>query len=166
MHMVQCERFQEEIVNKTIGSHTGCLDCRDEKGFEMKIRLVLCWLAVVIMVAGCATNKSTAKVSVAGTPYVVRQITLPKQKAGAMPFSIRVETSYLPRSEKELVPAMVACEYLEVIGARDQLPLQVREGLIVKRGNQWQLAELPFEKGRRHGCLPPFIHYAVWGERK
>lgn len=133
----------------------------------MKIKLVLCWLAVVLG-AGCATGKSggTTKVETAGKSHTIRQITLPPQKSGLLPFDIRVETSFSPRSEKELVPVMVACEYLESVAATDRLPLRVREGLIIKRDGQWQLAELLFEKGERHGCLPPFIHYAIWRERR
>ena len=130
----------------------------------MKIKLVLCWLgtvAAMLMAAGCATNRNET-VKASGTPsYAVRKIVLPKQKPGPAPFSVSVETSYSPRSERELVLAMEACEYLEALAASGRFPLRVREGLIVKHGNEWQHSELPFEKSRRHGCLPPFVHFAL-----
>lgn len=127
-------------------------NCRNEKGFEMKIKLVL-WLAVATMLlTGCATgeNKKAAEATV-GRQYTIRVLVLPEQRNGVLPFSVK-KARYSRYDEKDLVPAMVIMDYLEAIATSGRLPLRVREGFLMKEGDQWSLAEWPPEVPYRQVC--------------
>lgn len=114
------------------------MDCRNEKGFEMKknIVVVLCWLAIVLlMIAGCTTTGQVGQ-AVPAEPHITKEVILPKQEAWC-PFWVRKANSGEYFWKKDLMPANVVLVYIEVMEKRGKLPLRAREGFISKQNGKW-----------------------------
>lgn len=125
----------------------------------MKINVVLCWLTVAVLVAGCATGKNEkvkGEVTI-GKPYVVKKFILPTQRIERLPFLARKAQASEHFSMDDLVPAMAVSAHLEVLAKIGRVPIRVREGFLTKEKGQWLLLQETPEGIK----VVPYLEYYV-----